>query len=181
MKRILLIASLLICTLSVAAQQKSDRFIQLTLAGEYKGIYYANGSAPSIGYTAGFDFVNGHLLAGIGFDNGIRNASMEQYNTFLFVKAGYVFEKGRFRFVPYLRTGWFMDVRKVKGNRNLFGYHQLLASAGANMTFLMSDWVFLTGSAEFAMTSLFGNGFSTSLGVIFPLYYFPKTNLNEHQ
>ena len=43
MKRKLLIASLLICTLSVAAQQKSDRFIQLTLAGEYKGIYYANG------------------------------------------------------------------------------------------------------------------------------------------
>ena len=181
MKRILLITSLLLCTLSIAAQQRSDRFIQLSLAAEYKGIYYANGHAPSIGYTAGFDFVNGHLLTGIGFDNGVRNKSMEQYNTFLFAKAGYVFEKGKFRFVPYLRTGWFMDVRKIEGNRNLFGYHQLLASAGANAVFLMSECVFLTASAEFAMTSLYGNGFSTSLGIIFPLYYFPNNKNNGHQ
>ena len=174
MKKYLFLIALFLCALPGLAQDSTDRFLQLSLSGDYKSLYYPDGRAPSLGYTASLDYVNKHFIIGTGFDNGVRNASMTQYNTYLFLKGGYVFQTGRFRFVPYLRAGWFMDVKNIGNTMDIYGYHQLLATAGVGFVYNMTDWIFLTASAESLMTSLAGNGFSLNAGIIFPLYYLPE-------
>lgn len=172
MKRFIILIALSFLLLPLRAQEVPEKRIQFNVTGDYKQVHYPDGKSPSLGYSASFEYVNKHLLLGGGFDNGVRTSSMELYNTFLSAKAGYVFHTGRFHITPFIRTGWFMDVRKIEGTNRLNGYHQLLSGGGVQCTWIAFPCVWLTASAQFLSTSLAGNGYSAGFGIMIPLYDF---------
>ena len=175
-RTLLILIAITAYILPVRAQDNLRRYIQMNLSGDYKHINYPDGTAASIGYAASIEYIDNHFLIAAGFENGIRNKSMEQYNTLLTAKTGYVFYADKFHLTPFIKAGWFMDVRKTRYSDITAGYHQFLCGAGVEGTWLATPLIWITASAQFIKTSLSGNGFTFCLGIIIPMFEFDRKN-----
>lgn len=168
MKRTIAILILVLAATTMTAQTPFS--VRMNLFGDYKKAIYQDTKRESTGYSASIDLVHGHFLYGAAFDNGIRNKRMSQYNLLLSARTGYVLEKGTFSLIPYVRAGWFMDMKPEDTPGKYTTLNQFLYAGGAEADIHLGRYVSLAVTGQVFRTSLNAYGFSLSGGIVLNLY-----------
>ena len=176
MRKVFLAIAIALISRSLSAQLPTDvrQFVLASICAEYRVTEYPDWGAASIGFTSGMEMVLGHILAGVGFDNGIRNTTMTNFNAFLYLKGGYVFYKNNFLITPYFKAGWFADKRPSFEYGNITRYNQILIGTGVEGVWTISEYIWITAGLQVFATDLSAKGYTTTFGMKMPLYEIPK-------